>query len=81
MKLSELIAHVGDENVQMQNLSRDFDEAKVRGTKAQISFHTDPEKVMDMHLGPESEWHGIILWLPRKRLPKSEQNTQDEHRA
>lgn len=68
MKMSELIAAVGDENVRFQNLLNDaqtVDKTK-HGTK--ITFYTDGVQAEEL-LGGDSgktENVGLVLWLPRK---------------
>lgn len=70
MTLSKLIEAVGNEHVVMQNLAESLDEAKLRKGDGHVSFFTDRGKVVDMFAGAASEWVGLVVWLPRARLPK-----------
>ena len=67
MKLSELIAAVGDGNVKFQNLLSDahtIDKTK-HGTK--ITFYTDGVQAEELLGGDSSKTKnvGLVLWLPR----------------
>ena len=70
MKMSELIAAVGDDNVVFQNLNNDIDGINVtkRGTK--ISFYTDPDNIQPRELLPGGKMKKtcLILWLPRDKV-------------
>ena len=68
MKLSELIAHVGDDNVQFQMLAESVESARV-SKNSSISFFTDRQKVEELD-NVESEYVGMVVWLPRKRMPE-----------
>jgi len=69
MKMSELIAHVGDENIQVQGLSSSLVSAKARTTDGEITFATDRDKVMALS-GIGKETHRcMIVWLPIDKLP------------
>jgi len=70
MKLSELIAIVGDENVVFQNLLNDaqsIDKTK-RGTK--ITFYTDADNLQPEELlrAGTSKKMAFVVWLPRDRV-------------
>jgi|HubBroStandDraft_6_1064221.scaffolds.fasta_scaffold00050_76 hypothetical protein len=68
VKMSELIAAVGDENVRFQNLDQDahtVDKTK-HGTK--ISFYTDAIQAEELLGGGKTEKIGLVLWLPRDRV-------------
>ena len=69
MKLSELISHVGDDNIQVQGLNSSMIRAQVKIKDGEITFATDREKVAALAgLGKETH-HGIIVWLPIDKLP------------
>ena len=68
MKMSELIAIVGDENVSFQNLDQDahtVDKTK-HGTK--IAFYTDAIQAEELLGGGKTNKIGLVLWLPRDRV-------------
>lgn len=75
MKLSELIAFVGDDNVEFQNLGANIVNAvatKDRGDK--ITFMGPPGHGIDAALGAssgiKSKYVGLVVWLPREKLPQ-----------
>jgi len=68
MKMSELIATVGDENLRFQNLDQDaqtVDKTK-HGTK--ITFYTDAIQAEELLGGGKTDKIGLVLWLPRDRV-------------
>ena len=68
MKMSELIATVGDENVRFQNLDQDahtIDKTK-HGTK--ISFYTDAIQAEELLGNGKTKKIGLVVWLPRDRV-------------
>lgn len=69
MTLSELIAHVGDEHVLIQNLDNDADGCEVRGGVGRFTFRTDPQHVIDRMRQGAPTHTALVLWLPKERLP------------
>ncbi len=69
MKLSELIAHVGDDNIQVQGLNSSFVRGTVKTKDGEITFATDREKVMALCGVGEQKYRGMIIWLPIDKLP------------
>lgn len=69
MKLSELIAHVGDDNIQVQGLGTSLVSAKVKTTDAEITFATDRDKGMALAGFGEATHRCMIVWLPIDKLP------------
>lgn len=68
MKMSELIAAVGDENLSFQNLLNDahsIDKTK-HGTK--ITFYTNAVYAEELLNGGQTKNIGLVLWLPRDRV-------------
>jgi hypothetical protein len=68
MKMSELIATVGDDHVQFQNLLNDaqsIDKTK-HGTK--ITFYTGAIQVEELMGGGKPKNMGLVLWLPQDRV-------------
>lgn len=66
MKMSELIATVGDDKVRFQNLDHDshtIDKTK-HGTK--ITFYTDAIQAEELLGDGKTEKIGLVLWMPRK---------------
>lgn len=74
MTISELIAHVGDANIQVQRVD-DFIRAeyKKKTDDVEITFATNQISVYELmrHNGAK---HGLIIWLPRDKLPVSYSN-------
>lgn len=65
MKMSELIAAYGDENIEFQNLDSAIDKMDYhhkRGTK--ITFGT----TMDIHHEKGTEKLGLVIWLDREKV-------------
>ena len=68
MKISELIAAVGDDHVQFQNLLNDaqsIDKTK-HGTK--ITFYTGAIQAEELMGGGTPKNMGLVLWLPQDRV-------------
>lgn len=72
LSISQLVTHVGDENIQVQGLNSCFVSGKVKKKDAEITFATEREKGMAL-CGVGQETHRcIILWLPIDKLPAQE---------
>lgn len=69
MKLSELIAHVGDDNIQVQGLNSSMIRAQVKIKDGEITFATDREKVAALAGVGEETHRCMIVWLPIDKLP------------
>jgi hypothetical protein len=67
MKLSELIAQVGDENIEVQPLHESFIAANAIGSNASIRFAAGKDKVLDMACS-DRKYLCLILWIPRERI-------------
>jgi hypothetical protein len=68
MKLSELIAAVGDEEVIFQMLDECTHDINAHTATAAITFGTNQVTARDMaihHLTPKC---GMVVWLPRDKL-------------
>jgi len=74
MKLSELIAEVGDENVRFQYLASSFVKASNGRNGATVTFATDAQKAVElMHSAvswAKPEYVGLVVWIPRNKIPK-----------
>lgn len=72
MKISELIAAVGDDQVGVQNLDQCYISANTAGSKRNrhgvISFGVQASQIVDMVAGTESERMALIVWMPRKKV-------------
>lgn len=71
MKLSELIQHVGDEAVQLQNLEASLIRAQMKTSDGEITFATDREKVGALAGIGEKTHLGLVVWLPIDKLPEN----------
>ena len=70
MKLSELIQHIGADNVEIQTISSSLIRANLKAKDGEVTFATDREKVSAI-CGVGKQTHmGLILWLPIDRLPE-----------
>ncbi|AHF89532.1 hypothetical protein OPIT5_03950 [Opitutaceae bacterium TAV5] len=75
MKLSELIQHVGDECIQMQNLEQSLVRVVQKKNDGEITFATSKGKASQLAkcavLGGKPDHVGLVVWLPREKLPES----------
>ncbi|QYY35286.1 hypothetical protein [Ruficoccus sp. ZRK36] len=69
MKLSDLIQHVGDENVECQIVSQSLISAKVKKGMGELTIATDQAKVMNLGGIGRAKHVGLLVWLPADRLP------------
>lgn len=71
--ISELVARVGDENIQVQNIGHNMTAANNGKKMATITFATSPEhcqQMMRLGAGIKSSIVGLVLWMPAdKRTP------------
>lgn len=67
MKLSEIIQHVVDENVLVQNLETSFTKCNYSERKklSTITFKTD-QMFLEKNVA-------IVVWIPRDKLPPKQQ--------
>jgi hypothetical protein len=73
MKLSELIQHVGDEHVEVQTLEGSLVNVRACKSDGEITFATDRSRALQLAAGlDQAEWVGLVVWLPRERMPKAE---------
>lgn len=84
MKLSELIQHVGDDHVQLQNLTGSLIRANMKARDGEVTFATDRDKVGALCGVGKTTHVGLIVWLPVDRLPedlrpKSQENSIYSH--
>jgi hypothetical protein len=71
MKLSELILHVGDENLGIQNLDAALLRAQVRKRDGEITFATERTHVLQRGLDQPVTHIAFVVWLPVDRLPEN----------
>ena len=74
MKLSELIAAVGDENIEVQHLAECVKDLKQRKDHGEISFVTAQENthaLIHEASGGQQTRVGMVLWFDRERWPGS----------
>lgn len=71
MKLSELVAYVGDENITVQRVDQ-FIDAKYKSKTGdiEITFATNAITVDEL-LGRHPRNIGLIVWLPVNKLPET----------
>lgn len=65
MKLSELIAAVGDENIKVQSLDKSFTHANDSAKKGccTITFQSE------LGLLSGGEYTALVIWIPKSKLP------------
>lgn len=63
MKMSELIDHVGDENIEIENLDHSFERAKSKPTGTKVTFNT---KQLMTCKGFDKV--GIVVWMDRQAV-------------
>lgn len=78
MTLSELIANVGDDNVQFQSLDEATESCTLTGNTGRFTFHTDPKHALERATGEPSHI-ALVVWLPVDKLPDNmrPQTTQE----
>lgn len=69
MKLSELINHVGDAEIEVQWLHESSVVGEAGRDGARITFATDPAKVIGL-TDTKPEFAGLVVWIPMSRLPE-----------
>jgi hypothetical protein len=67
MSLSELLAKVGDENLEFQILASSLKSAHAGKKDGSVTFATSKEKVHDMLNGPP-KFTCMIVWVPTDKL-------------
>lgn len=70
MTLSELIAHVGDENIELQWLHQGNADLNIGKRDGNVKFYTGIDKVNSL-MHSNSQFFGVVLWLPREKMPES----------
>jgi hypothetical protein len=72
MKLSELLAKVGDEHLKVQQLMTDMTAGNVGKKGATITFASDSGFVSEYNkciaLGGTPSHTGLVVWIPTDRL-------------
>lgn len=82
MKLSELIAAIGDDKIEMQNLQRDHVSLDNGKRGATIKFATSPVIVRDMMeadlVGRKPKKIGLVIWIDSEKADQllSNENKQ-----
>jgi len=71
MKLSELILHVGDENVQIQNIEESCLGAKMIRGGTKLTIGTNAVSPKDILFPKQAKMRGIIVWMPVEKLPEN----------
>jgi hypothetical protein len=72
MTIVELLQHVGSENVQFQMLIECVENITVRKRGSVVTFGTPPNMISpnDLLAPNESQYVGMVVWLPRDKMPK-----------
>lgn len=70
MKLSELITAVGDENIRLQRVDESMTNISTNKKGiSKVTFETDAVSAGDFMGDNIAPMHGLIIWLPRDKLP------------
>lgn len=68
--LSQIIESVGNENVKVQKLTDCVVKSATKKSVTTITFQTEVIHTNDlMYGGEKSGYVGLILWLPKEKLP------------
>lgn len=70
--ISELIAKIGDENITVQNLGANMSAFNKGKKDCKITFVTSPQMGSQMAraaAGIPSTHIGLVLWIPKDKLP------------
>lgn len=70
-KLSELILHVGDENVLVQSVSECSIGVRERKGSTEITIGTHAVTVRDVMFPKDAKMRGMLIWLPVDKLPEN----------
>lgn len=77
MKLSDLIKHIGDDNVLMQNVMHSSPDIKCGKKDGIISFSTDKAKAQDLinqaAFGERGGWTALVVWMRNEDIAGAEQ--------
>lgn len=71
MKLSELIAAVGDANIKVQRVDSSMKrvDTNAKGVTT-LQLVTDQVCANDFFQGaPPPKMHGLLIWIPREKIP------------
>ena len=71
LKLSQLLARVGDENLKFQMLESSFKSAQAGKKEGTITFYTDKENVMDLlslERNQPPKHRCFIVWVPAGKM-------------
>ncbi len=69
MTISELIAQVGDENIQLQWLHQGSANLNMHRLDGSVQFYTGKDKV-DSLMHNNNQFFGVVLWLPSDKMPE-----------
>ena len=72
MSITELIKHVGEDNLGCQWLSTSLEGASIVSGEGRITFRTGSHKVLDL-LKPDPQYRCLIIWIEDKVYPTPEQ--------
>jgi hypothetical protein len=64
-----LIQAVGDDHIQFQALAECMISVNAKRGHGEITFGTTMDKCAGFALGESSQYVGLVVWLPRDRLP------------
>lgn len=72
LSLSNLIDHVGLEHIKVQTIDGSVVSAKaMKSGDVRLTFATQQYRVRDAVFPDKAEMFGLVVWLPRDRLPKT----------
>ncbi len=76
LPISRLVALIGDENIQVQNVAHNMSGARKMKDHYLVTFATAPEHGLELMnsaaLGTPSKLIGLVLWFPANKLPPAD---------
>lgn len=73
MSISDLIKHVGDDNVTVQNVMQSSPQITSGKSDGRITFYTDKQKCQDLMTqaatSSKGQWTALVLFIPTDKLP------------
>jgi len=66
MGITELLKHVGDENVTVQSLPQSISNIRTSSKGAQVTFWTDANMAMN------NDMMALVIYFPKSKMPKEQ---------
>lgn len=73
MTISDLISHVGNDHIVVQNILHSSPSITSGKSDGRITFYTDKQKCQDLMTqaatDAKGQWTALVLFIPTERLP------------